>query len=78
MCSYRGSSQSRAGTEGQPSPSSSPHNALHGQRSGPPGGRGCLLHVSPSYEVQPAGENRKTVSTTTLKAQSVNKLSLEF
>lgn len=81
MFSYRGSSQSRAGTEGQPLPSSSSHTAPHGQRSGPPGGRGRLLLVSPSYELQPAGKKKKkqkTISTITPKAQSVNKLSFEF
>lgn len=36
LCSYRGSSQSRAGTEGRPSPTSSPHTAPHGLQSRPP------------------------------------------
>lgn len=40
--SYRGSSQSRAGTGGQPSPASSPRISLHGQQSRPQKGGGCL------------------------------------
>ena len=52
--SYRGSSQSRAGIEGRPSPSSSPRILSHGLQPGTPWGGGCLLLVSPSYKVQPA------------------------
>lgn len=60
--SYPGSSQSRADTEGQPSPVSSPRTPFHGQQPRPPRGGGCMLLVRPSYKIQPAGKNKATVS----------------